>query len=232
MSSRAESSYSETANCAPTSLAKTRRAGRRSPRASACRRRRSSRASGCRPGRRRARRCRRAVAAGAADLLRVRLEALGQVEVVDVADVGLVDAHAEGDRRDDDVAGRRRPPLLHRDAVLGAHARRGTGAPAGPAGGEQRGDAQRRALERDVDDRRPGRALAQPVDQQLLPLARPGGRRQQRQVRPVEAGHDRVLLRRSRSRRRCRATTAGVAVAVSASTRSAPSSRARAASLR
>ena len=66
--------------------------------------------------------CRLAVAAGPADLLRVRLEALRQVEVVDVADVGLVDAHAERDRRDDDVAGRCRPPLLRRDAVLGGQA--------------------------------------------------------------------------------------------------------------
>ena len=48
---------------------------------------------------------RRAVASGAADLLRVALQALGQVVVVDVADVGLVDAHAEGDRRDDDRLG-------------------------------------------------------------------------------------------------------------------------------
>jgi hypothetical protein len=44
-----------------------------------------------------------AVAAGAPDLLEVRLEALREVDVVDVADVGLVDAHAEGDRGNDDV---------------------------------------------------------------------------------------------------------------------------------
>jgi hypothetical protein len=39
----------------------------------------------------------RAVAAGAAGLLVIALDALRQVEVRDEAHVGLVDAHAEGD---------------------------------------------------------------------------------------------------------------------------------------
>ena len=72
-----------------------------------------------------------AVASGAADLLRVRLEALRQVVVVDVADVGLVDPHPERDRRDHDPLRRARPPLLHRDALLACSCRRGRGAPAG-----------------------------------------------------------------------------------------------------
>ena len=42
------------------------------------------------------------VAARAADLLVVLLDRLGRAPVHDVADVGLVDAHAERDRRDDD----------------------------------------------------------------------------------------------------------------------------------
>ena len=46
------------------------------------------------------RRRRQAVAAGAPGLLVVALDALGQVEVGDEPHVGLVDAHAEGDRRD------------------------------------------------------------------------------------------------------------------------------------
>ena len=110
-----------------------------------------------------------AVAAGAADLLRVALEALRQVVVVDVAHVGLVDPHAERDRGDDDVRVRVRPPLLHLDAVLGVHARV-VGARGQACRREQRGDALRRALQRDVDDRRAGRALAQAVDQRLVAL--------------------------------------------------------------
>ena len=53
-----------------------------------------------------------AVAPGAADLLRVALESLGQVVVVDVAHVGLVDAHAERDRRDHDAVAGAGPPFL------------------------------------------------------------------------------------------------------------------------
>ena len=110
-----------------------------------------------------------AVAPGAPDLLRVRLEALREIEVVDVTHVGLVDAHAERDRRDDDVAIRCRPPLLHLDAIVGGHAR--VVGPRRQAGrGEELRDALGRSLERHVDDRRARRALAQPVDQQLVAL--------------------------------------------------------------
>src|SRR6266550_365383 len=63
------------------------------------------------------------VATGAADLLRVRLDALRKVVVVDVADIGLVDSHPERDRRDDDRLPRAGPPLLHRNPVLRTHAR-------------------------------------------------------------------------------------------------------------
>ena len=55
----------------------------------------------------------RAVAAGAADLLVVALDRLRQVGVGDVADVGLVDAHAEGDGGADDE------PVLALEAGLG-----------------------------------------------------------------------------------------------------------------
>ena len=43
-----------------------------------------------------------AVAAGAADLLVVGFDGAGEGDVDDGADVGLVDAHAEGDGGDDD----------------------------------------------------------------------------------------------------------------------------------
>ncbi len=133
------------------------------------------------------------VAAGAPDLLRVRLEALRQVVVVDVADVGLVDPHPEGDRRDHDRLRRAGPPLLHRDALLGAHA--GVVGPGREAGGaEEPRDPQRRPLQRHVHDRRPGRTLAQALQQQPVALGRRDRCREQGQVRPVEAGHDRVRL--------------------------------------
>src|SRR4051794_6551477 len=131
----------------------------------------------------------RTVAARATDLLRVRLEPLRQVVVVDVAHVGLVDAHAERDRRDDDVAIRGSPPFLHLDTSLGAHAR-----VVRARAGQEIGDALRRALQRDVDDRRAGRTLAQPVDEQPIAIRRANRPREQRQVRPVEPGHDRVAL--------------------------------------
>ena len=144
-----------------------------------------------------------AVPAGPADLLGVRLEALGEVEVVDVADVGLVDAHAEGDRRDDDVAGRRRPPLLRRDAILGSQP--GVVGAGGKARRrEERGDPERGALQRDVDDRRPGRAFAKRSIRSCSRSPAASRRRQERQVGAVEARHHRVSSRRSRSRRRCR----------------------------
>ena len=107
----AESSCSETANCVPRrvreDLVEQARDASRvgvSPKAKFSSVGTSSGQASSSHGRR------LAVAAGAADLLRVRLEALRQVVVVDVADVGLVDPHAEGDRRDDDVA---RPRPCH-----------------------------------------------------------------------------------------------------------------------
>ena len=74
-----------------------------------------------------------AVATRAAGLLVVALDRLRQVEVGDEPHVGLVDAHAEGDRRDHDDA------VLAQEARLVARrgsvrrARRGTAAPGCPA---------------------------------------------------------------------------------------------------
>ena len=68
-----------------------------------------------------------AVAAGAADLLVVALDGAGQRGVDDGADVGLVDAHAEGDGGDDDFE------LAGEEVALDALA--GGGVEAGVVGG-------------------------------------------------------------------------------------------------
>src|SRR5271169_2150663 len=61
---------------------------------------------------------RQTVAPGAAGFLIIRFEVFWCVEMGDKADIGLVDAHAEGDRRRDDDA------LLAQKALLVAFARR------------------------------------------------------------------------------------------------------------
>ena len=99
--------------------------------------------------------------------------------MIDVAHVGLVDPHAERDRRDDDVRVRVCPPLLHLDAVISVHARV-VGTRGQACRREQGGDTLRRALQRDVDDRRAGRALAQAVDQRLVALTCADRRGEQR----------------------------------------------------
>ena len=76
------------------------------------------------------RRARAAVAAGAADLLVVAFHAAGQRGVDDGADVRLVDAHAEGDGRDDDVELAREEIGLHLFAARGRPGPRGTAAAA------------------------------------------------------------------------------------------------------
>ena len=59
---------------------------------------------------------------GAARLLVIGLDVLRDVHVRDEADVGLVDAHAEGDRRDHDDVVLAQEPLLVARALLGGHA--------------------------------------------------------------------------------------------------------------
>ena len=128
-----------TSNSAPAASSSSTSAAQRRL-AWACRRRRSSRASGTSSGQANSSTIDgRAVAAGAADLLAVALEALGQVVVVDVADVGLVDAHAEGDGGDDDAGGRE---AIHHSCDRGrappAPCRRGRRAPGRPAAARAR----------------------------------------------------------------------------------------------
>lgn len=158
------------------------------------------------------------VAARAADLLGEILQALGRVVVVDVADVGLVDPHAEGDRGHDDSLVRREKPILDRRPLDVFQARM-----IGP-GGEARlaeplGQLFRGALERDVDDRRAGLAAAESLDQLGIALGRMDRCRQKREVGAIEARarHSGVTS----NSRQMSLSTASVAVAVRASSRSA-----------
>ena len=164
--------------------------------ASACRRRRSSRASGTSSAQASSSQVAGAPSRPARPISwRVALERLGQVVVVDVADVGLVDAHAEGDRRDDDAAPAGHEPLLHRRALVGAPSRRGRRAPAVPGVGQQIGDVARPCAGGDVDDRRarPGaRGAARRSAASRVGRGRPAWCAAQ--VRPVEAGDDDVVV--------------------------------------
>ena len=63
-----------------------------------------------------------AITAGPTDFLVVRLDAARQGEVHHGSDVGFVDAHAEGDRRDDGVERSRQEGALNRVASLGRKA--------------------------------------------------------------------------------------------------------------
>ncbi len=138
-----------------------------------------------------------AIAAGTADLLAVVLHRLGQVEVHHVTDVGLVDAHAEGDGGDD--AGR----MAFHEVALDALA--GLGVEPGVVGGgnETRlaqvgGQTLGGLLQGDVDDGGLGRFAAQPGPEPLDQATRPGLGRYRRhfqvEVGPVEAGGGDVAL--------------------------------------
>ena len=72
------------------------------------------------------------VAAGAAGLLVIGFEVFRHVEMRDKADIGLVDAHAERDRGDDDYAFLAQKALLVAGADLGRRGRRGRAAPSRP----------------------------------------------------------------------------------------------------
>ena len=113
--------------------------------------------------------------------------------MIDVQDVCLVDAHAERNGGHDDIAARGHPPLLGGDAILRAHA--GVVRAGGESRGrEERRDAERRALERDVDDCGAGRPLAKPIDQRLVTLRRTGRGGQERQVGAIEPGDHGVCV--------------------------------------
>jgi hypothetical protein len=130
------------------------------------------------------------VAPGAPELLVVGVDGLGDVVVDDEAHVVLVDAHAERDRRDDDVdpgAGHERlldgVAALHREP--GVVGRRAHGALV--QGGRH---LLRRPLRRGVDDaRRLG--VGDPIEQRpLLVLGVEEALDREVDVRSVEAAHD------------------------------------------
>ena len=129
----------------------------------------------------------RAVAARPADLLVVALDRLRQVGVGDVADVGLVDAHAEGDGRADDE------PVLPLEAGLAAAAL--VGVEPGVVGERRVAGLPQREAERlglgaggAVDD--PGLAAAGADVAEDLPARVVLGLEGERQVRPVEAAQE------------------------------------------
>ena len=175
---RTDSSYSETANSAPTGCSSTSA----SRPASASRVGVSPKAKFSSVGhivraRKQLADARLAVSAGTPDLLRVRLEALRQVVVVDVANVRLVDPHPERDRRDHDPLRRARPPLLHRDALLGAHAGVVRHAPADP---------RRRAARRSATTSAAASRTRSSIRADARAAAPPAARRARR-LRPVSS---------------------------------------------
>ena len=153
-----------------------------------------------------------AVAAGAAGFLIISLDRFGDAGMGDEAHVGLVDAHAEGDRRD-------HHHLLGRDErglVAGAHRRLEPGMirQDGPAGrAELLGELLGLVAARRIDDARP-RLLGE----QRLELARDAVARADMvaDIGPVEAGDDQAVLGNAELDEDVRAG-APSAVAVSAS---------------
>ncbi len=111
---------------------------------------------------------RRSIPPGSADLLCVVLQTLRHVVVVHVADVRLVDAHAEGDRRHDDLFVGTHKRVLHPVPMLGVHARViRDGVDAGAV--QVRRDLLSRALQGHVDDRRTALALHDVLNEQARP---------------------------------------------------------------
>src|SRR5690606_28958608 len=134
-----------------------------------------------------------AVAPGTADFLAVVLHRLGQIEVHHVADVTLVDAHAEGDGGDDALQLADHETTLDGLAHLMGHA--GViGADGHALPLQTLGDLLGGLLLGDIDDAR----LPAPRRQPLLQALQPGATRyrldQQVEVGPVEAGGDHVRL--------------------------------------
>ena len=86
------------------------------------------------------------------------------------------------------------PPFLDGRAILVLHARV-VGTRGQSLRSEQLGDAQRRALQRHVDDGRARRPRAHPLDQQVVALAGCDRRHQEREVGAVGAGRDGIGAR-------------------------------------
>ncbi len=134
-----------------------------------------------------------AVAARAAGLLVVPLDGLRQVDVGDEPDVGLVDAHAERDRRDHDDAVLAEESGLVRGARLGRKARV-VRQRVDPLGGEELRRLLDRLAAQRVDDA--GRPYALRPDEGDELAARVGLRLDAvLDVRPVEARHEMQRVR-------------------------------------
>ena len=130
---------------------------------------------------------RRAVATGAANLLVVRLDAARKVGMEDVAHVRLVDAHPEGDGRDDHHPGLGHEHVLVRLALGGVHPRV-IGQRPHPGRREQR----RRLLGLSPREAVHDAALAGVAGDEARELALPLALHLHREadVRPVEAEHE------------------------------------------
>ena len=155
-----------------------------------------------------------AVAPGAADLLEVRVDRLGDLGVEDEAHVGLVDAHPEGGGRDDHV------DLAVHEALLGGLALARPSAPRGrrtastPAVAQRARPAPRCAA---ASPRR--RCRASPPRRRARAGPRPCGARRGSARRPARCSGGRTRARRSRGRAARGASTissrtGGAAVAV------------------
>jgi hypothetical protein len=140
---------------------------------------------------------REAVAPAAPGLLVVGLEARRQRPVGDRSHVGLVDAHAEGVRRDDDLGA-----ILHEGLLAGAPLLRTHAGVVGDGRqtlfAQPRGDGVGVLSRAAVDDRRPRALVAEHV-QQRRPLARDralalDADHVEGHVRPIEARADRHRL--------------------------------------
>ena len=135
-----------------------------------------------------------AVPAGAADLLRQVLQALGQVVVDHLADVGLVDPHAEGDGGDDHGVRRLQEPVLHPGPLVVFHAGV-VGAGRQTRLRQGRRHVLGRLLLGDVDDGRSGGIGRKPLEQQGVAVGGEDRGGPEQQVLAVEAGADGVFGR-------------------------------------
>ena len=128
-----------------------------------------------------------AIASGAADFLGVVLDALGQVVVVDRTDVGLVDAHAEGDGRHHHGVVAGHEAVLHGLAGLRFHAGV-VGFGRIPGFGQSGGDRLGGFLQGNVDNGRALGAGTQALQQHAQAFIRGAGGGAQGEVGPVKPG--------------------------------------------
>ena len=133
-----------------------------------------------------------AVAPGPTYFLAVVLDGLGQVEMHHVADIGLVDAHAEGDGGDNAVQLPAHELLLDSlPLLMGQAGVIGRGRNFVPT--QVLGDLLGGLLQGDVDDTRLPEVPAQPFHQPAMLVLATDRFHQQVQVRPIETGGDHII---------------------------------------